>query len=480
MPIRLVHSNKFEANQWLITARWFYAPAIFIMGLLSKLDPFGENVFPLTVMIFLFSTFILTNVFFWQAVKKLSLANNVRMVSAVGIGQIIGELMFFTVLIHLSGGIESVTPIFFFIPIVSSIILFNPLGSLFVAFIAGIIVNAFALLEYYGLIQKIFGWSGSKEIMEYDQFLTRLSTAIVVTAVYFIVAALVGYLSSALRRREWQLREDKRQAQLQAEKLRLLNEEYNTFTRKLIRKDLELKKDSDEANKLNQEKSDFVSTVAHQLRTPLSATKWTLDILLREDAGKLTSDQRALLMKAYESNERIIGLIQDMLGADKAEIKGLELSLVEINITDLINNIVPDFRSQVEKKGLKITILSKRDLPKIRVDLQKIRAVLQNLIENAVKYSKRGGEIKVTLSKVENNLQISVEDSGIGIPKEEQQNIFKKFFRAQNAVREEPNGSGLGLFIVRSIIERHGGSITFESEENKGTKFILNLPIAQH
>ncbi|WKZ26653.1 MAG: HAMP domain-containing sensor histidine kinase [Candidatus Paceibacterota bacterium] len=479
MAIRLIHSNKFESNKWLISARWFYAPAIFVMGLLSRLDPVGDAVFPLPVMLLLFSIFILVNAVFWLTAKQLEMKNQTKRINYLGFGQIMAELVFFLFIFHFSGGIESISSIFFFIPIVSSIILFSPIGSLFVAFVSAVLVNGMIFLSYFGIAQKIYGYSG-REIVEYDELLVMLSTSIVISAVYFIVGSLSGYLSSALKKREYQIIEGRRQAELQSEKLRLLNEEYNKFARRLIRQDLELKKETEEVERLDQEKREFVSTVAHQLRTPLSAIKWTLDTLLRGNEGVLTSDQRALIMKAYESNERIISLIHDMLGSERIDAGAGGFSPVEINLTDLLDNVLPDFHSVIENKNIKIEIQKEKNLPKVKVDPQKIRAVFQNLIENAVKYSKKGGKITIALSlnKVGDKVLALISDEGIGIPKEEQSNLFRKFFRASNAVKLEPGGTGLGLFIVKSLIEQHGGSINFESQDGKGTKFILEIPIS--
>ncbi len=427
-------------------------------------------------MIFMFSAFILVNILFWRLAKRLELLDRQKDIYVLGVSQILAELTFFTVLLHLSGGVESVAPIFFFIPIVSSIILFSPIGSLFIAFVSVILVNTSVFLEYFGIAQKIPGYAG-RGTVEYDKFLVLISSTVIITAVYLIVGALAGYLSSAIRRRELELIESRRRAQLQAEKLRLLNEEYNNFARRLIRQELELKKEHLKITQVDRDKSEFVSTVAHQLRTPLSAIKWTLNVLLEGADRNLNSDQRALLLKVYESNERIINLIQDMLGADREEVGAVDFSLTDVDAIDLLNNVLPDFRSQVEVKNLKIEIQSEKNLPKLRADPQKMRAVFQNLIENAVRYSKKNGLVKIKVGKEKDNFKMVVEDNGIGIPKGEQSNIFKKFFRAQNAVNLDPSGSGLGLFIVRSIIERHGGKIDFESEESKGTKFTFTIPL---
>ncbi len=476
--MKLTHSNKFESNRWMIRARWFYAPAIFLMGLLSKLDPLGNNFFPVPTMLFLFSVFILTNLFFYKAVKYIEAKGKNQFLNLLATSQICLELVFFVIILHLSGGADSVAPIFFFIPIVSSIILFDVVGSITIAAVSSLFVNSLVLLDYKGILKYVIGYPGTGA-MTYDEFIAKLTSTVTITAVYFIVGSLAGYLSSVIKNREKQLVESKRRSQLQAERLRLLNEAYNSYARQLVRKDLELTKQNERFGVLDKEKSEFVSTVAHQLRSPLSAIKWTIDSLLRgETTGTLSVEQRALLMKAYESNERIINLIRDMLGIDRIESGTYGFSYTEINVVDLLSNIIAEFESQAARRQIKIIVNKEENLPKISVDPQKMRAVLQNLIENAIKYTREGGNITIKLSLEPNDrMKIIIEDNGIGIPKEQQKDIFKRFFRAENAKTLDPEGSGLGLFIVKTIIERHGGEMSFESEEGKGTKFLLTLPL---
>ncbi len=483
----------------MIRARWFYAPAIFMMGLLSALDPLGNNFFPVPAMMFLFCTFILLNLLFYKLVNYIELKDLKQYLNPLATAQICSELVFFLIILHLSGGATSTAPIFFFIPIVSSIILFDVLGSLIIAFISGVFVNSIVLLEYQGILKYIYGYPGLGIRMTYDEFLVAVTGTITITAVYFIIGAMSGYLSSVIKDRESKLVESRKRAELQAERLRLLNEAYNSYARQLVRKDLELTKQNEKFGQLDKEKSEFVSTVAHQLRTPLSAIKWTLDILLKGDTvGELSVEQRALLMKANESNERIINLIRDMLGIDRIESGAYGLSFVDINIIDLIENILVDFESQATRKKIQFVINKDENLPKVSVDPQRMRAVLQNLIENSIKYTREGGTItldvhsvpasapnapsdslskKDTGSSVSDHINIAVSDNGIGIPKDQQKDIFKRFFRAQNAKALDPEGSGLGLFIVKTIIQRHGGTLDFKSEESKGTTFLISLPL---
>jgi signal transduction histidine kinase len=247
----------------------------------------------------------------------------------------------------------------------------------------------------------------------------------------------------------------------------------------LIRKDLELVRANEKLRELDVAKSNFISVAAHQLRTPLTATKWTINMILGESLGPLTTDQRGFLMKGYESNERMITLVNDMLVADRTESGKMQYQFSPIQIIDLIDNVLYEVAAVAHKKNIMVE-MTERDtsLPKVTVDAEKIRAVLQNLLENAVKYTKEGGKIEVTAGADSGSIKVSIKDSGIGIPEDQQKNIFNRFFRAANALKVETDGSGLVLFITKNIVEKHGGKIWFESEQNKGTAFYFTLPIS--
>lgn len=475
MRLKLLHSNKFEANKWLVTARWFYAPTIFVIGLLLKLDPLGYNFFPVPTMMFLFFLFVLCNLFFWRTVRKAEIHNDGRLINIVAVTQVVVEMVFFLAILHLSGGDQSVAPIFFFIPVVTSIVLFDVVGSLIIAFISALFLNGLLLLDYFGYLRYLYGYTGSGTVDYYD-FIVRFMSTTTYTAVYLIVGALAGYLTSVIKRRDEDLEDERRKAQFQAERLRMLNAEYSEYARELVRRDLELKKENEKITEIDREKTQFVSTAAHQLRTPLSAIKWTLDLLLKDDVGELKGDQRALVMKAYESNERIIRLIRDMLGADQLEGGNAFHAFFDIDIRDLLDNVLGEFDSILKRKKIHVSIESDGQLTSVAVDPQKMRAVFQNLLENAAKYTKT--TIAISLKKDGDMAQITMRDDGIGVPDADRDNIFKRFFRAGNAMKVDPDGSGLGLFIVRAIVEKHGGTITLDSIVNKGSTFIIRLPIS--
>jgi PAS domain S-box-containing protein len=225
-------------------------------------------------------------------------------------------------------------------------------------------------------------------------------------------------------------------------------------------------------------KTEFVSFSAHQLRTPLSAIKWSLKMFLDGDLGKITKEQKSFISKTYEANEKMIELINDLLDVTRIE-EGRYIFKPEfLQLEEIIQKVVKSLKGEIEKKEIKFKLEKpKEKLPKIKMDEEKIALAFQNLLENAIIYTPRGGKVKVSIKKLKNEVEISVKDNGIGIPKGQQKRVFSKFFRASNAMKMETRGTGLGLYITKNIIEAHGGKIWFESEEGRGSTFYFRLPI---
>ena len=256
-----------------------------------------------------------------------------------------------------------------------------------------------------------------------------------------------------------------------------------TFKRRLIAK-LVLVRNITHEKMVEKIKTEFVSLAAHQLRTPLAAIKWSLKMVLDGDLGKITSDQKDVLNKAYQSNERMIRLINDLLNVTRIEEGRYIFRKLPVHLEKIVDSVIEDVKEEIERKKILFSFeRPAKPLPKIRIDPEKIRLVIQNLIENAVKYTPEKGKITVVLEMVEfknppsKEIIFSVKDTGVGIPQQEQDKIFSKFFRGSNVVRMDTEGTGLGLFISKNIIEAHGGKIWFESEEGRGTIFYFTLPI---
>lgn len=240
-----------------------------------------------------------------------------------------------------------------------------------------------------------------------------------------------------------------------------------------------LKKEIEEVKKISETKSDIISITAHQLRTSLSALKWILKMFLDGDVGKLTDEQNQLIQKAYNSNERMLLLVNDLLTLNHTENASIPYNFKKIDIVYLIEQTLFEFSGETNKKDIELIFLKpEKPIPLINCDEEMIRVVIQNLIENAVKYSNQNGKVFVSIKQQENNLQFSIRDTGIGIRNEDKDNVFKKFFRTQNAIEKDAIGSGLGLFTTKNIIEKHNGKIWFENTEGEGTTFFVVLPIS--
>jgi signal transduction histidine kinase len=226
--------------------------------------------------------------------------------------------------------------------------------------------------------------------------------------------------------------------------------------------------------------TEFVSTVAHNLKTSLSAIKWSLRMLIDGDFGKNSEEQKEVALRLYKKNEAAISALDDLLNLSKIEDGAYIYKKNPADIISIILSVMDDYKDEIKSKNIELEFEKPEyGVPKMRLDEEKIRIAIQNIFDNAVKYTSAGGKIKVCLKHTEKEIEIEIQDSGIGIPEQQQINIFRKFFRGDNAVQTEFDGSGLGLFIAGNIISAHKGKIWFESEENKGTTFYISLPVVK-
>lgn len=238
-----------------------------------------------------------------------------------------------------------------------------------------------------------------------------------------------------------------------------------------------LKEENQKLQKLSDFKSDVISISAHELRTSLSALKWILKMFIDGDIGAISTEQKTFIKKAFESNERMISLVNEMLSVNHADDISLKYNPEEVDIVNLVESVLFDFVGESFKKNIQVIFLKgEAKLPKAFVDPYKARVVLQNLVDNAIKYSNFGSKIFVSIELKNKNIQIAVKDNGIGIPEKDQPKIFEKFFRSENAKQKSEIGSGLGLTTARNIVARWEGKIWFESKENGGSNFYFTLP----
>jgi len=225
-------------------------------------------------------------------------------------------------------------------------------------------------------------------------------------------------------------------------------------------------------------KTEFVSLSAHQLRTPLSAIKWTLKMILDGDLGKITKEQREYLEKTYLSNERMINLINDLLNVTRIEEGKYLFRPQSVDLCEAVQDVVDSYQDPIKQRKISFQFKNPNNsLPKVNADEEKIKLVIQNLIDNAISYTPQGGKVVASLKETDGKIEFSVKDTGIGIEKSQQNRVFSKFFRTRNATRVKTRGTGLGLYIAKNIIAAHNGKIWFESEKGKGSTFYFTLPV---
>lgn len=227
----------------------------------------------------------------------------------------------------------------------------------------------------------------------------------------------------------------------------------------------------------NRMKSEFISIVSHQLRSPLSNLKWAVELLMSGKLGRVEEKQTEYFKILKENTNRMKDLVSDLIVVSRIETATLPLKKEEFLPTVLAKDVLSRVKPFAEASNVELKLECDKDLPMILADQDQIRQVLENLVDNAVRYIKGKGEVRIEIKKRGDKLFFEIEDNGVGIPKEDQKHIFQKFFRSENVLRYQTQGSGLGLFIAKSIIENSGGKIGFKSEEGKGTTFWFILPI---
>lgn len=233
---------------------------------------------------------------------------------------------------------------------------------------------------------------------------------------------------------------------------------------------------------------DFVSLSSHALRSPLSIIKWYTEILLDGDAGPLTEDQRKYLMLIESSNQRAIDLVRSLLNVSRLDLGTFSITLEEISINAIVNEAVNALSLEAKKKDVEIVQKEDVTIKNINADKHLCLLIFKQLLSNAVLFSKKGGDVTISTASVtkskkidgvtigEESILITVTDKGIGIPEADKSKIFSKMFKASNVKDSQGAGSGLSLYIIKSVLEHSGGNIWFTSTENVGTTFFVTLP----
>ncbi len=251
-----------------------------------------------------------------------------------------------------------------------------------------------------------------------------------------------------------------------------LQAKVDDATRKLRRTNEKLKA-------LDETKDEFISMASHQLRTPLTSVKGYVSMVLDGDAGKVSKQQQKLLDQAFISSQRMVYLIADLLNVSRLRTGKFVIEAKPTNLADVIEGEVTQLVETAKGRDLTLSYHKPKDFPALNLDETKTRQVIMNFIDNAIYYTPAGGHIVINLEDKGSAIEYTVVDDGIGVPKAEQHHLFSKFYRAGNAKKARPDGTGLGLFMAKKVIVAQGGSVIFRSQEGRGSTFGFSFPKAK-
>lgn len=252
-------------------------------------------------------------------------------------------------------------------------------------------------------------------------------------------------------------------------------EEIERFTQTLQdrvdEKTRKLQQTNDKLRHLDQTKDDFISMASHQLRTPLTSIKGYVSMVLEGDVGTVTPLQKKLLNQAFISSQRMVYLISDLLNVSRLRTGKFVIEPSPTNLAAIAREEVTQLQETAKSRGIQLSVKHTEHFPALMLDETKVRQVVMNFIDNAIYYTPEGGNITVHVTEKPQSFELTVVDDGMGVPKSDQPHLFTKFFRADNARRARPDGTGLGLFMAKKVIMAQGGAIIFKSHEGKGSTF---------
>lgn len=231
--------------------------------------------------------------------------------------------------------------------------------------------------------------------------------------------------------------------------------------------------------KVNKMKSEFVSVASHQLKTPLSAIKWEIELLLKKFKKGFNPKQLESIENISLLNQKMIRLVNDLLDVTRIEQSRFILKKQPFDFIKMTEKTLREIMPSMKHRHIEVVLNFKKNMPMAFGDPEKMKLVVENLANNALKYTTSGGKIEIKIFKKKDNLIFEIKDNGVGIPEEQIDQVFDKFFRSDNAVRYQTEGAGLGLYISKSIVEQSGGKIWFQSIENVGSMFSFSLPLAK-
>ena len=239
-----------------------------------------------------------------------------------------------------------------------------------------------------------------------------------------------------------------------------------------------VERDITKEREVDKAKIEFVSLASHQLRTPLSSINWYTEMLIAGDAGKTTQKQKKFLEEIYRGSKRMVDLVNSLLNVSRLELGTFMITPQQTSLADLATAAVKELDPLVKNRHQSLSVSIDPKLPALMIDPKLTTIIFQNLLSNAVKYTSDGGSIQLDVSQKDSDVLIKVTDTGLGIPDAQKGQIFTKLFRADNVRETDTEGTGLGLYLVKSILDATGGKVWFDSTVGKGSTFYATIPLS--
>ncbi|HID57259.1 TPA: HAMP domain-containing histidine kinase [Candidatus Poribacteria bacterium] len=436
-----------ERIGWFIRLRWFASAAVIAAVLLAKFA-LGLNLPFEKLLLIGVAVSIYNSAFRWylprlERFKDDRREGACRRFVALQVGL---DWLLLSLIAYYSGGIRSPVLLFFVFHVLLASILLPPRDCYALVTFAFSSVALLTMLEYFKLIPHV----SIRGISDFRPFPIN-STLILLAffgAMLYITTFLATSIIQAVRARE----------------------------RRLMSLQAELQKAYGELEESVMMRSQFILTVTHELRAPLATIQSLLNVIMEGYAGSVSDKARELIERAERRVRFLIELVNDLLDVTIKQVERSRSRRVEIDIIEVAREVVDGFQAEAKAKGIAMKV----HIPDHPIILESNERDLQklfgNLLSNAVKYTPSGGEVSLIVREKEDKVEIEVADTGIGIPEEARPRLFKEFFRAENAKRMSEYGTGLGLTIVKNILDEHGGEISVKSELGKGTRFLISLP----
>lgn len=432
-----------QRSYWFIKLRWLAIAGLFLMILFALLMNLKVQFFGLFIIL---AGLIIHNLLSIRLLKKLELENRLGVpVYRHVFYQITVDLIFLTILLYFSGGMENPFILFYSFHIVLGAILLPKKISYWIAVIATFLFLLLGTIEYSEILP-----SYSLGLFNYSTFNLQyiLSLFILFSVTNFVLVYLVSNISDALKKQE----------------------QWLFVTNKKLIESNEQLKDKDRI------KDEYVSRISHDIKNDLSVIQTNLTVLKKQIPGELTDSQMKFVEIALKRTHQLSDFTSKLLKITRSRLNKT-VSKEKFILNDVINRVVEKMKPAADEKNINVSV-KLEDTLQAYGDSFSIEEAIMNLVSNSIKYTPDNGKVNIIGSQKANYNEIIVEDTGIGIPKAELNNLFTDFFRASNAKQKKIQGTGLGLSLVYNIIKNNSGFIKVESEENKGSRFYVNIPVA--